>query len=342
MEKITKLLVKLIPFKSRTKRFLHKYLKIQPYPIKINCLMRKEHIESWLHYKDAGNLTKKIEFLKKGLDDKSKLYIDLFLDDVDFFTRFSDIGDKIYFIPQDFISDKKLEGMTNIDRKPYLKKYKNKFSLNIFEPSVIFFHCGLTLLDKKVSDYIKGKDFIDGGAFIGDSAFVFEDYEPKTIHAFEPVEETRLLMEKTIKMNSIRNIKPVALGLSNSQDSKEITRNVYCPGCSSCVSNTDGEKRMIETTTIDKYVEQNNLNLGLIKLDVEGLESDIISQSLEAIRKFRPILLISIYHNPRDFFEIKPFLEKQNLNYKFMVRDLGNDCIFLESMLIGYPAELGE
>jgi hypothetical protein len=53
------------------------------------------------------------------------------------------------------------------------------------------------------------------------------------------------------------------------------------------------------------------------------------------IIKYKPILLISIYHNKKDFFEIKPLIESWNLGYTFKIRKLLSD--WQEIMLIAEP-----
>jgi ribosomal protein L19 len=94
-------------------------------------------------------------------------------------------------------------------------------------------------------------------------------------------------------------------------------------------------------TTVDNVVNEHNLNFGLLKLDVEGAEISVLEGSVESIKKFRPVLLISIYHGPEDFFEIKPMLEKMGVNYKFTIRKLAPGSTHGETMLLAYPCELG-
>jgi hypothetical protein len=92
----------------------------------------------------------------------------------------------------------------------------------------------------------------------------------------------------------------------------------------------------IELTDIDSFVNENNVNLGVIKLDVEGMELRIMKGAIESIKKYKPVLLISIYHTPDDFFRIKPLIEDLNLGYKFFVRKIAPSRMFSETMLIGY------
>lgn len=101
-------------------------------------------------------------------------------------------------------------------------------------------------------------------------------------------------------------------------------------------SNSQQFGNNIEITSIDDFIQQHNIqNLGLIHLDVEGLETSVIQGDKHTIQKYKPILLISIYHNPEDFFDLKPMLEAWDLGYNFKIRKLARNRF--ELMLIGYP-----
>lgn len=53
------------------------------------------------------------------------------------------------------------------------------------------------------------------------------------------------------------------------------------------------------------------------------------------IEKFRPVLLISMYHNPHDFFEIKPMIDSWNLGYKFSVyKPVEKNTVVIDTLLI--------
>ena len=71
--------------------------------------------------------------------------------------------------------------------------------------------------------------------------------------------------------------------------------------------------------TLDSYVKENNIEVGLIKTDLEGFEQPFLRGAIETIKEQKPVLIISIYHNYSDFFEIKPMLENLNLGYKFKI-----------------------
>jgi hypothetical protein len=60
-----------------------------------------------------------------------------------------------------------------------------------------------------------------------------------------------------------------------------------------------------------------------------------LAGAINTIKKQKPVLLLSIYHNANDFFEIKPLIESWNLGYKFKIRKLSMKEYFLvETMLI--------
>jgi len=94
---------------------------------------------------------------------------------------------------------------------------------------------------------------------------------------------------------------------------------------------------MVTAVTIDQIVEdEKSLRVGLIKLDVEGAEASTIEGGLRVICRDRPILIISVYHTPRDFFGIRPHLESLDLDYQFGFRKITDDLI-KEIVLIGVP-----
>ena len=108
-------------------------------------------------------------------------------------------------------------------------------------------------------------------------------------------------------------------------------------GYSSHVSKKGNQQ--IQITTIDNYVLENNLTVGLIKLDIEGYELSALIGAKNTIRKFTPVILISIYHNGKEFFETIDYIKKINPNYTFIIRHLNPLTEFIETCLIGWQKE---
>jgi FkbM family methyltransferase len=194
---------------------------------------------------------------------------------------------------------------------------------------------GLKFLPDTVQKQLEGKDFIDGGAYIGDSIPALIKYKPSRIYAFEPDFTNRQQLTKNCSRFGWKGIVPVDKGLGDSKTTAQIVSNASC-SCVKIDKIGQDTQNCIEITDIDSFVIENNINLGVIKLDIEGLELAVIHGAVESIKKYKPVLLISIYHTPDDFFYIKPFIENLELGYTFLVRKLSPEKPFGETMLIGY------
>ena len=76
-------------------------------------------------------------------------------------------------------------------------------------------------------------------------------------------------------------------------------------------------------------------------MDIEGAAKLAVLGALNTIKNYRPILVISIYHTPEEFFEIKPLIEKLDIKYKFMIKNLNPiDYFEHETILLCVPKEL--
>ena len=184
---------------------------------------------------------------------------------------------------------------------------------------------------------IKNKAIIDVGAFIGDSALLFAQLTTNKVYAFEPVKANYDKMLETIKLNSAYNIIPLQLGLGSKNINDSI--NIFDNGVSSTLrpdrKNTKGSNQeIIKIIRLDDYVNENNLSVGLIKVDIEGLEKDFLKGAIETIKQQRPVLMISIYHTAEDLFTIKPLIESWNLGYKFKIRKSSKPSILDDTILI--------
>ncbi|GHT19287.1 hypothetical protein AGMMS4957_03200 [Bacteroidia bacterium] len=204
-----------------------------------------------------------------------------------------------------------------------------------FEVSVFGYHCGLKAVPDAAKARMAGTDFLDAGACIGDSALIFAEYNPHTVLAYEPVTENYRGLLKTIAWNSAEGkIEAIHKGLGDKDDVMEIS---IAGGSSSLqtVSNSGAATtEKISITTIDK--ECVNRTIGLIKMDVEGFEYFAVKGGLATITRDKPVLLISIYHTGKDFFEIPPMLKQAVPEYQFRYVDVSPLSPIYEKMLVAY------
>lgn len=189
---------------------------------------------------------------------------------------------------------------------------------------VFVFHNGLKSLPRAICRQISDGCVIDGGAASGDSALVFLEYSPVKVYAFEPSLRQIAEINETIELNRVKaKIEVIPYGVGDKAET--------------CLIHDQRQMvSEISTITIDSFCDDKRISL--IKYDIEGAEWAAVRGAEKTIRRDRPILLISIYHRPEDFFEIKPLIESWGLDYRFMIRntEIGNSLAGVHAMLIGY------
>lgn len=161
----------------------------------------------------------------------------------------------------------------------------------------------------------EGESFVDGGSFDGRTAVLFMDWcdnNYNKVWAFEPDIENRKKCIKTLTDNKCRNFEVISKGLWEEQT--ELFFKAISNGASKVVGN--GEYK-IDTIRLDDVIDK---NVTFIKLDIEGSEYKALLGSEKMIKRYKPKLAISIYHNPEDIWEIPELILKINNEYKFYFR----------------------
>jgi hypothetical protein len=95
-------------------------------------------------------------------------------------------------------------------------------------------------------------------------------------------------------------------------------------------------------TSVDAEVQKHNINVGFIKMDVEGYGLCLIQGAMNTIKSQRPVMSLSVYHNNDELFKILPLLRQQLTNYvyEFALNAFYGD--FGEMVLFCYPKELSD
>lgn len=300
----------------------------------------------WMEYLTEHDSQSLLPDLCKGLDEISTEHLTRV---VWLYERFFDedkLSEKIA-IEQQYAwcsEDMRKAGLFERFQQETMPAIATKYNLPKGINSYLFFNkfC-LDEVDTDMPARIRGKTIIDGGAFVGDSAVMFYDsYCPKNILAFEPAHATFEILKQVIEKSNLSDkIIPILKGIGNKADSMRL-RNIGVDAVnpaatfSTCMDNLPEVGDKIEISTIDLEVAAGHYEVGLIKLDIEGFEKSAIEGALETIQRDKPVLIISLYHNPIDFFEIKPLLESLNLGYKFMVRRAEATIPLGDIVLIAY------
>ena len=214
--------------------------------------------------------------------------------------------------------------------------YYNGYYLpvNQFDSSV--FYSKYAIDELTTLDSVRNKDIIDAGGYVGDTALLFSSYTDKSIHVFEASPSNMDIIRETIRLNQLENIVPVSKALGEKSGTATFSlgeRN----SCNSLVERPGynyPNHIEVPVITLDDYVRENNLEVGLIKVDIEGGEQLLLKGAVETICTQHPILLISIYHSANDFFEIKPMIEKMCDKYTFRIIKPANSAIVIETILL--------
>ena len=180
-----------------------------------------------------------------------------------------------------------------------------------------------------LTDHVDGKAILDCGAYIGDTAVPFAHKFPQsTVYAFEPEAHNYSLLLDTIEYNKMqKKIIPIKAWVGD----QNITTTISDGWAGAKV----GEgSQSIEIVTIDSYASEEKLTVGMIKWDIEWFEYESIIGAEKSIKKDKPVLIISLYHRGKDFFEIKELLESWDLGYKFTLRKRNCFHPFADTVLI--------
>ncbi len=266
-----------------------------------------------------------IEAFINDLDSKSKNEVKTILRDIEFMHAHAIIKTVMNFISKE---DKVFEHMNAI------QSIKDKYNLpmDFYQESVYTYKHGLKFIPQNIIKSLNNKDFLDCGGFIGGSALMFEmDYTPNKIYSFEPILDNYSLLLENIKTNNLRKVIPINKGVGK----KSCTVNIYSLGSASYVSDEDGDTE-IEVISIDEFVSERNLSVGLIKMDVEGYELEALKGAKRTIKEFKPVLLIGIYHNPEEFFGTKKYIQSLVPGYKFKIKHLDDIVPLHETHLIAW------
>jgi FkbM family methyltransferase len=238
--------------------------------------------------------------------------------------------------PRDCEEQERLNILGKAYRCPYGLPYTGNGDVHM---AIAF---GFNQFPSAIQKRVSGKDIIDGGGCSGDSTMIFTEYDPRKVYAFEPNPDTIPGMQRVLADNAavLKNRKarieivPMALGRSKGTFTLH-SNGEFDAGATSLTADW-GNTYEVDVISIDEFAAQHSLDVGLIKLDIEGAEYDTILGAQETIIRQKPLLLISIYHTFRDFFEIKPLIESWGLGYKFEIRHQVLNNPDGEFVLMGY------
>ena len=185
----------------------------------------------------------------------------------------------------------------------WLGRISNQLGKYVFTNSSHYLTAGFIPAD--------GAIVIDCGVFDGGTATIFSEMGYK-VYGFE-MDKNNFEISK--KIAAEKNFIVENLGLGSFKHEVKYNSN----GSSSQIT-PEGELT-VQVTNIDAYFRENKIpRVDFIKWDVEGAELDILKGAKTTIARWKPILSISAYHKPDDFWTLMNFVKSIRPDYEFALR----------------------
>lgn len=186
---------------------------------------------------------------------------------------------------------------------PLLKKY---FLFNdIYEPQV-----------EKIFKPKNGDIVVDIGAYIGKYSLLAAKKVGKNgkIFSFEPDPFNFDLLTKNVHSSGLKNIiKPFNLALSDKKG--EIILYRHGEGTEHSIIKKSNDKLLIQTTTLDEFLSESEINtskISWIKIDVEGAEISVLKGMKNFLLQNNGLKLIIEIHRGVIHEELFDLLKKYN------------------------------
>ena len=186
-----------------------------------------------------------------------------------------------------------------------------------------------------------GKDyFVDAGAYVGDTIERFIWITSGVfvrIYAFEPGRQQMAAMKRRIgRLCKEWAIEESAIicekaGLADTNETFKISVPDVLANMSVNLNGYgDGnQEEIIRCYSLDSYLAGNPVTF--IKADIEGMELAMLHGCQDTVRKYKPKMALSIYHNPTHLFEIAEYVKWLLPEYNMAIRH--HASIFAESIL---------
>ena len=166
---------------------------------------------------------------------------------------------------------------------------ENVLKKRVFKQHILDLHIKEFMLGQTKMYLSKDKNVIDVGAATGMYSSFFALHS-KEVYAFEAVPPVYKQLE--LVGQRIKNINCYNLAVSDFDGKSEFYVDDKRLSNSSFQNLVNGQKIEVETIKLDNFKLD---NIGFIKIDVEGVELDVLNGASNLIKEYRPTCMIEIY-----------------------------------------------
>lgn len=141
-----------------------------------------------------------------------------------------------------------------------------------------------------------GDTFVDVGANIGLMSMVARKAVGASgrVWAFEANRNTFDILEKNLALNQYDEVLCFECGLGAKRETKLLFDNwsINRGAASTVVEGNNAKSTEISILTLDEVANQQEIIPSMIKIDVEGMEEEVLIGAERVIRNYRPILIV--------------------------------------------------
>ena len=162
-------------------------------------------------------------------------------------------------------------------------------------------------------------NFIDCGAYTGDTLDALPVHVEKVnkIVAFEPDPENFKRLEANIAQSKSSLAESISLYPNGLWSSSQILFFDHAQGHNGHLS-CSGSRTALKFVALDEVLL--NWDPTFIKMDIEGAEVEAIKGAANIIRRYKPDLAISVYHEIGHLWQIPLLLSEINRDYRYYLR----------------------
>jgi len=180
-----------------------------------------------------------------------------------------------------------------------------------------------------VPGMVRGRAVVDAGANIGIFSIYAAMLGAERVYAFEPVLRTYRMLVENIRLNNLNGkIIPINCALGREEGSGAVQyRYPGDGGASFVLKRAFVGSETARILTLDGLFPSNG-NLGVVKIDSEGFEAEILEGGADAIKRNMPVLTFSAYHFNNDEKRLPGVVRGISANYSITVRNNVEKTIF--------------